>query len=58
MNAAHTDFLTAPAIAAAVRGRWTSAPRCEAVGIATDTRESMQGKLFVALRGDRFDAHD
>ena len=58
MNAAHTDFLTAPAIAAAVRGTWTSAPRCEAVGIATDTRESMQAKLFVALRGDRFDAHD
>ena len=58
MNAAHTDFLTAPAIAAAVRGTWTSAPRCEAFGIATDTRESMQGKLFVALRGDRFDAHD
>jgi UDP-N-acetylmuramoyl-tripeptide--D-alanyl-D-alanine ligase len=26
-------------------------------GVATDTRENMRGKLFVALRGDKFDAH-
>lgn len=26
-------------------------------GVATDTRENLFGKLFVALRGDRFDGH-
>ena len=26
-------------------------------GVATDTREDMRGKLFVALRGEKFDAH-
>lgn len=26
-------------------------------GIATDTREAMEGKLFVALKGQQFDAH-
>lgn len=27
-------------------------------GVSTDSREAMSGKLFVALRGERFDAHD
>ncbi|MGE0762614.1 MAG: UDP-N-acetylmuramoyl-tripeptide--D-alanyl-D-alanine ligase [Bdellovibrionales bacterium] len=27
-------------------------------GIGTDTRKSLAGQLFVALKGDRFDAHD
>ena len=27
-------------------------------GVATDTRESMPGALFVALKGDNFDGHD
>lgn len=27
-------------------------------GVTTDTRGSCQGELFVALKGDRFDAHD
>jgi len=27
-------------------------------GVATDTREPMQGALFVALKGDRFDGHE
>lgn len=26
--------------------------------VSTDTRESLVGKLFVAIRGERFDAHD
>lgn len=26
--------------------------------VGTDTREDLNGKLFVALKGDRFDAHD
>lgn len=29
-----------------------------ALGVATDTREDLVGKIFVALAGDRFDAHD
>ena len=27
-------------------------------GVSTDTRTIEPGELFVALRGDRFDAHD
>lgn len=27
-------------------------------GVSTDSRENMHGKLFVALAGERFDAHD
>ncbi len=42
-----------------VRGRG-SAPRGSAVlsGVSTDTRAMGPGSLFVALRGERFDAHD
>lgn len=28
------------------------------VGVATDTRQDLSGKLFVALSGERFDGHD
>lgn len=28
------------------------------VGVGTDTRDDLSGKLFVALSGDRFDGHD
>ena len=27
-------------------------------GVGTDTREDLTNKIFIALRGDRFDAHD
>ena len=48
--------------------QWTSARVAEALGVrapaklsfggvATDTRELRPGALFVALKGDRFDAH-
>jgi UDP-N-acetylmuramoyl-tripeptide--D-alanyl-D-alanine ligase len=30
----------------------------ECVGITTDTRADLRGRLFVALRGERFDGHD
>ena len=30
----------------------------EFMSVSTDTRENLAGKLFVALRGERFDAHD
>ncbi|TLN06093.1 UDP-N-acetylmuramoyl-tripeptide--D-alanyl-D-alanine ligase, partial [bacterium] len=28
------------------------------VGVATDTRKGLKGKLFCALKGERFDAHE
>lgn len=47
-----------PELAAATSGEvvHTGASRVE--GIATDTRADLRGKAFVALRGERFDAHD
>jgi UDP-N-acetylmuramoyl-tripeptide--D-alanyl-D-alanine ligase len=30
----------------------------ECIGVTTDTRADLQGQLFVALRGERFDGHD
>ncbi|MEM1423920.1 MAG: Mur ligase domain-containing protein, partial [Planctomycetota bacterium] len=33
-------------------------PNVAIAGVATDTRTPMPGALFVALRGERFDAHD
>jgi UDP-N-acetylmuramoyl-tripeptide--D-alanyl-D-alanine ligase len=45
-----------------VAGRWLNAPSVpsEATidGIATDTREPLAGRAFIALRGERFDGHD
>jgi len=48
---------TAEEIAAATGGRWTGAPPAEVLGVSTDTRTLVPGSLFVALRGERFDAH-
>ncbi len=43
----------------ATRGRQILGPAQGAFrGVATDTREDLRGKIFVALRGERFDAHD
>ena len=39
--------------AVVVQGRHRGAFR----GVATDTREDLQGKIFVALRGENFDGH-
>src|SRR5690348_9235574 len=33
-------------------------PGLQFTGVGTDTRELTPGTLFVALKGDRFDAHD
>lgn len=44
-------------IAAAVGGRLIGAD-CAVTGVSTDTRSIAAGQLFVALRGERFDAHD
>src|SRR5260370_13797642 len=44
------------AIAAALGVPAPSALQCP--GVSTDTREIKAGALFVALKGERFDAHD
>ncbi|MSR42064.1 MAG: UDP-N-acetylmuramoyl-tripeptide--D-alanyl-D-alanine ligase [Phycisphaerales bacterium] len=58
MAEAALDFLSASSISRVLQGTWNCAPRSNPVGVATDTRESMEGRLFVALKGDRFDAHE
>jgi UDP-N-acetylmuramoyl-tripeptide--D-alanyl-D-alanine ligase len=48
-------------LAAATGGRWTAGADAVAAaleGVSTDTRTLAPGALFVALRGERFDAHD
>lgn len=47
-------------VAKATEGQLSNpaAARLEFESVSTDTRESLAGKLFVALRGERFDAHD
>lgn len=44
-------------VAAAVGGRLLGAD-CRIAGVSTDTRAVAAGQLFIALRGERFDAHD
>lgn len=51
--------LTAPEIQNAASGRWLPAmPDRTFESISTDTRQLRPGDLFVALRGESFDAHD
>jgi len=46
-------------LAAATGGAWRgAAPPARVQGVSTDTRTLSPGSLFVALRGERFDAHD
>jgi UDP-N-acetylmuramoyl-tripeptide--D-alanyl-D-alanine ligase len=47
----------ADALAGVAAGALPRGPR-ELVGVETDTRTIRTGTLFVALRGERFDAHD
>jgi UDP-N-acetylmuramoyl-tripeptide--D-alanyl-D-alanine ligase len=44
-------------VALAVDGRLTG-PDVALSGVTTDTRAIAAGQLFIALRGERFDAHD
>ncbi|MFO0585219.1 MAG: UDP-N-acetylmuramoyl-tripeptide--D-alanyl-D-alanine ligase [Anaeromyxobacter sp.] len=48
---------TAAELAAATGGRWIGAPPAGVAGVSTDTRSIAPGSLFVALKGERFDAH-
>ena len=45
---------------AAMNGRWLARPGGggEPVGVGTDTRGDLAGRVFVALRGPRHDGHD
>ncbi|MFA7183685.1 MAG: UDP-N-acetylmuramoyl-tripeptide--D-alanyl-D-alanine ligase [Victivallales bacterium] len=47
-------------LAKAVNGRWNTVlpSRFELNGVITDTRMDCSGALFLALRGENFDAHD
>ena len=44
-------------VAAAVGGQLLGSD-CRITGVSTDTRAVASGQLFIALRGERFDAHD
>jgi UDP-N-acetylmuramoyl-tripeptide--D-alanyl-D-alanine ligase len=53
----HPRF-TSDELSAATGGRWLGAPPAPVTGVSTDTRTLPPGCLFVALKGERFDAHD
>ena len=62
--------VTADELRGAIAGQWVVAPPVAAArpgfapapflmhGVGTDTREDLAGRLFVALRGERFDGND
>lgn len=50
--------LSVAQIAAAVQGKVVGHDAAVCVGVGTDSRAPLGGKLFVALRGARFDGHD
>lgn len=50
---------TAGELAGATGGRWTADPgELRFSGVYTDTRQPGAGRLFIALAGEKFDAHD
>ncbi|HET9598940.1 MAG TPA: UDP-N-acetylmuramoyl-tripeptide--D-alanyl-D-alanine ligase [Anaeromyxobacteraceae bacterium] len=53
-----TASFTRYELASGAGGRWIGTPPAEVRGVSTDTRQLSAGALFVALRGERFDAHD
>lgn len=59
MSATRPDFLSLAEIVAASGARLAAGPGSAAlVGAGTDTRADLSGRLFVALRGERHDAHE
>jgi len=53
-----TPRFTDRELLAATGGRFAGPAPAEVAGVSTDTRTITPGSLFVALRGERFDAHD
>ena len=51
-------FLSPQEIADITGGQWLDAAPEAVAGVGTDTRERLDGRMFVALKGERFDAHD
>ena len=49
---------TSQGVADATGGALTGRPRRMLTGVSTDTRDDLDGRLFVALSGPRFDAHN
>ena len=49
---------TSQAVADATSGTLNGRPRRALEGVSTDTREAQDGRLFIALSGPNFDAHD
>ncbi len=49
---------TADELVLSTGGRWTGPSPDEVAGVSTDTRHVAAGNAFVALKGERFDAHD
>ena len=55
------SFLSVEEVGTILGGRWLRSPHqavLQPLGVATDTREDVGGRLFLALAGERFDAHD
>lgn len=50
--------MTLEELLAGAEGHITSVVQKEFSGVGTDTRTDLTGKLFVALQGDNYDAHD
>ena len=44
-------------LASVVDGRWLGEPPSQVNGVGTDTRETLTGRLFIAIAGERHDGH-
>ncbi len=54
------SFFTPDIVAAVTGGRWLTRPTRDGPlrGVGIDTRGDLNGKAFVAIRGERYDGHD
>lgn len=59
-STARLDAWTSQALAQATQGQWYNAiqPKHAIQRIVTDSRQAQAGDAFLALKGERFDAHD